>query len=119
MGKVFCSFKWNDGTEGLIYYFDGDFYSVVGYRGTSIGVRIPSEYDDGVNGLHPVVRIIENSFEEFFNIVDSFYHLYYGHIAKNTKKGQFFGHLGFLSQTPFTVYLAVFLAVVKDSIMTA
>lgn len=90
MGKVFCSFKWNDGTEGLIYYFDGDFYSVVGYRGTSIGVRIPSEYDDGVNGLHPVVRIIENSFEEFFNIVDSFYHLYYGPYCEEYKKGSVF-----------------------------
>lgn len=48
-----------DGTAGLRYEFDSDAqsYSVVGYCGADDVIIIPSTFDDGVNGIHPVSTI--------------------------------------------------------------
>ena len=47
----------------LTYTYSNNAYEVTGYEGTPDDVIIPSTYDDGVNGEHPVTSIGDSAFE--------------------------------------------------------
>ena len=51
-------------TEGLVYVFDTDHYYVNKYTGSATEVYVAKEYDDGINGKHPVTTIKKEAFQK-------------------------------------------------------